>query len=107
MSAVNKAIRMAVDTGKVVIGSKRVVREAMLGRLKLIILSADCPTGYANDIHHYAKLSGIPIFTFQGPSVDLGTVCGKLFRVAALGIKHPGASNILEIRESCQQKESA
>lgn len=106
MSEVNKAIRMAIDTGKVVVGSQRVAREAMLGKLKLIILASDCPERHRNDISHRAKLSGIPILTFDGPSSDLGIVCGKLFRVAALGIRHPGSSNILEISKSCLSRES-
>lgn len=106
MSEVNKAIRMAASTGKVITGSQRVARETMLGKLKLIILTSDCPERYRNDISYYAKLSGIPILTFDGPSSDLGIVCGKLFRVAALGIRHPGSSDIVEISKSCQSGES-
>lgn len=106
MSDVAEALRLAVSTGKVVIGSKRVLREAMFSKLKLIVLSSDCPEDNQNDVRHHAKLSGIPIHVFQGPSTDLGIVCGRLFRVATLGIKDPGRSKILKIIEKCQAKES-
>ncbi|MFQ6085840.1 MAG: 50S ribosomal protein L30e [Candidatus Bathyarchaeia archaeon] len=103
---VGRSIQMAIETGKVVIGSNRIVKDTRLGKLKLIILSSDCPEDRGDEIRHLASLSMIPIYTFEGSSVHLGTVCGKLFRVAALGIKDPGTSKILELRESCQEKES-
>lgn len=106
MSDATEAIRLAVSSGKVVIGSKRVLRDTMVGKLKLIVLSSDCPEDSQKDIRHYAKLSGIPIYAFQGPSTDLGIVCGRLFRVATLGIKNPGRSKILKIVEKCQARES-
>jgi large subunit ribosomal protein L30e len=46
---------------------------------------------------HYSKLSDIPVYDYEGTSLELGSVCGKPFTVATLIIKDPGDSNILEI----------
>ena len=48
------------------------------------------------DVEYYAKLSEIPSYTYEGSSVDLGSVCGKPFTVATLIINDPGDSTILE-----------
>ena len=88
-------LRKALETGKVVIGSNKTVKLAKIGGAKLIIVAKNAPKEVKDDIYYYAKLSNIPVYEYEGTSVDLGTLLGKPFVVASLAIVDPGESNIL------------
>ena len=94
---VDRGIRVAVDTGNVTLGSEKSIQGLKLGKGKLIIIAQNCPDDIREDVIHYSKLSQIPVYHYEGTSVDLGSVCGKPFTVATLTIKDPGDSNILEV----------
>jgi large subunit ribosomal protein L30e len=94
---VERGIRVAVDTGNVTLGSGKTVQALKLGKGKLVIIAENCPQEVTEDVMQYSKLSEIPVYTFQGTSVDLGSVCGKPFTVAAMMVNDPGDSTILEI----------
>ena len=94
---IDRGIRVAVDTGTVTLGSDKSVQALKLGKGKLVIVASNCPEEIREDVMHYSKLSEIPVYTYEGSSVDLGSVCGKPFTVATLIIKDPGDSTILEV----------
>ncbi len=94
---INKAIRTAVDTGKVILGSKRTIKFVKHGEGKLVILADKIPKDIEEDIEYYAKLSNIPVYKHNITSLELGAVCGKPFPVAALLIVDEGLSNIMDI----------
>ena len=91
----SKAIRLAVDTGKVDLGAQMTKRHALNGSSKLIILAKNCPAEVRNDITHYAQLSEVKLTEFTGTSLELGNVCGKPFPVSALSVLEAGNSDIL------------
>lgn len=94
---VDRGIRVAVDTGSVTLGSEKSIQGLKQGKGKLVIIAQNCPRDIREDVLHYSKLSEIPVYNYEGTSVDLGSVCGKPFTVATLTIKDPGDSNILEV----------
>ncbi|WP_456418587.1 50S ribosomal protein L30e [Methanocaldococcus infernus] len=94
---INKAIRTAVDTGKVILGSKRTIKFIKHGEGKLVILASKIPKEIEEDVKYYAKLSNIPVYQHNVTSLELGAICGKPFPVAALVILDEGLSNIMEI----------
>ncbi len=94
---VDRGIRVAVDTGTVILGSDKSVQALKLGKGKLVIIAQNCPQEVKEDVMYYSELSDIPVYTYEGTSVDLGSVCGKPFTVATLLIKDPGDSTILEV----------
>ncbi len=94
---VDRGIRVAVDSGNVTLGSDKSVQGIKLGKGKLVIIAQNCPIDIREDVMHYSKLSDIPVYDYEGTSLELGSVCGKPFTVATLIIKDPGDSNILEI----------
>ncbi len=96
----NASIRMAVDTGKIILGSDRAKKLAMLGEAKAIIMARNCPHSTKQDISHYAMLSSVPVIEFNGTSIELGIVCGKPFPVSALSVIEPGNSDILNAAQS-------
>ncbi len=92
-------LRMAIKTGKVGFGSKEAIKALKHGKAKMVIVAANAPKEIKDDILYYAKLSKTPVYVFQGTSVELGTVCGKPFMVAAITIYNEGDSRILEFAE--------
>lgn len=94
---VDRGIRVAVDTGSVTLGSDKSIQALKLGKGKLVIIADNCPRDIREDVEHYSKLSEIPVYTYEGTSVELGSVCGRPYTVATLIIKDPGDSTILEI----------
>lgn len=94
---VDRGIRVAVDTGSVTLGSEKSIQALKIGNGKLVIIAENCPREIREDVEHYSKLSDIPVYTFEGSSVDLGSVCGKPFPVATMIIADPGDSTILEL----------
>jgi len=102
MIDIDKAIATAVKTGKVEFGAKSAIKNAKLGRAKLIILASNCPKNVRADIEYYSKLSKVPIYIYKGTGIDLAAVCGKPFVVSALSIREPGDSEILKIIKSSE-----
>ncbi len=93
-------LRRAVSTGKVLLGTRSVLKEVRLGRGKLVVLSSNCPKETRERIMEFAKLSKIPVIQHSKTGVDLGTLCGKPFIVSAMVIKDPGDSKILSLVKS-------
>lgn len=91
----SKSIRMAVDTGKTVLGSVKSKKLALTGGAKLIVIAKNCPPESKQDLMHYCQLAGVPCIEYQGTSVELGVVCGKPFTVSALSVLDAGNSDIL------------
>ncbi len=95
---INREIRQAVDTGKVILGSDKSVKSVKLGQAKLVILASNCPDAVRSDVEHYAKLANIPIYTYESDSSALGLACGKPFLVSVVTVLEPGSSGILGLR---------
>ncbi|MFQ6081438.1 MAG: 50S ribosomal protein L30e [Candidatus Bathyarchaeia archaeon] len=100
MIDINKAIATTVKTGKVLFGANNAIKNAKMGKAKLIIVAANCPQRIREDIKYYCRLSNVPVIIYNGNSIDLGTVCGKPFMVSALTIREPGDSDILRVTEA-------
>lgn len=96
---VNKQIRLAVKTGKVDYGSKTALTSANSGRAKLVILASNCPDPQRGDIQYNAGQSEVPIYIFQGSSLDLGALCDKPFPISALVVREPGDSEVLKLAD--------
>jgi len=97
---INKAIATTVKTGKVLFGAHNAVKNAKMGKAKLIVIAANCPPKIRGDIEYYCRLSDVPISIYNGTSIDLGAICGKPFMVSALTIREPGDSDILKLAEA-------
>lgn len=102
MIDIDKAIAAAVKTGKVSFGTNAALQGAKTGKAKMFVLAANCPKDIKEDIEHYSKLSGIPVVSYKGASMDLAEVCKKPFIVSALTIREAGDSEILKIAETAE-----
>jgi large subunit ribosomal protein L30e len=95
MKDLRTKINNVVKTGKVVFGSKSVVKSLLVGNPRLIVLSRNCPEKEGTQIAYYAKLASVPVETAEESSIELGSVCSKPFPVSAIGVLDAGDSGIL------------
>ena len=92
-----KELRMAIQTGKVAIGSRKTLKDIKNGSGKLIIFARNCPIRLKKSIDQYSKISKIPVYVYSGTSIELGNLCKKPFPVAAMSIRNAGNSDVLSI----------
>ena len=90
----NKALRLAIDTGKVHLGSKQSSRDADSGNAKLIILASNCPEETVN----FVKGGKTPVHSFSGNNSALGAACGKPFPISVVAILDGGKSDVLTLK---------
>ncbi len=93
----NKEIRRAVDTGKVLFGTKQTEKNVLKGNGKLIIISRNFPKEVKEKLKHLGNISQIPFYEFAGSGLTLGSVCGKPFIVGCMLVQDFGKSKVLEL----------
>ncbi|KAF5442440.1 hypothetical protein F2P56_035096, partial [Juglans regia] len=94
--SINNRLALVMKSGKYTLGYKTVLRSLRSSKGKLIILSNNCPPLRKSEIEYYAMLAKIGVHHYNGNNVDLGTACGKYFRVSCLSIVDPGDSDIIK-----------
>ncbi|XP_013413461.1 60S ribosomal protein L30 isoform X2 [Lingula anatina] len=50
---------------------------------------------WKSEIEYYAMLAKTGVHHYNGNNIELGTACGKYFRVCTLSITDPGDSDII------------
>lgn len=91
---INKAIKTAVTSGKVVFGLEQTLKSLSAGSAKLIITSSNCPEKHMVRINEYKDVAK---HSFSGNNIELGSACGKPFAVSVLSVINAGSSDILAL----------
>lgn len=89
---INKALKTAVTTGKVLFGFDQTMKALSAKKAKLIIVSSNCPDKHITQIK---ENKAIPFHRFSGTNIELGSACGKPFSVSVLSVLNEGESEIL------------
>lgn len=92
---VNAKLGLVIKSGKYSLGYKSTIKALRAGKAKLVIIAGNTPVLRKSELEYYAMLSKTQVYYFQGGNNELGTVCGKLFRVGTLAILDVGDSDIL------------
>ncbi|MFX1562228.1 MAG: 50S ribosomal protein L30e [Promethearchaeota archaeon] len=88
------AIRLAVKSGKTILGAKRTIHTLRTGSPRVIVLAANVPSQVEDEVNMLAQALNIPIHKYQSNSWDLGQLCGRPHMVAALAVLDPGDADI-------------
>ena len=64
-----------------------------------MVISANTPPLRKSEIEYYALLSKCAVHHYSGNNSDLGTACGKYYRVGCMGVIDQGDSDILKSLE--------
>ncbi|NPA86177.1 MAG: 50S ribosomal protein L30e [bacterium] len=97
-------LRRAVETGKVVFGSRQALKLLANRQCRLVLYAQDAPDDVKLDIRKLSSLAGIPALELPYSSKQLGIICGRPHVVAALAVVDPGYSRILEEVEALLEK---
>ena len=92
-----REIRRAVDTGKVLFGTKEAEKSLKNGTARLLIIANNAPKLTMDKLVSFAEMGKIPLYRFAGTGLELGSACGKPFTVSTMTVEGEGKSRVLEI----------
>ena len=95
MESINSRLALVMKSGKYTLGLKSSLKSLRSGKAKLIILASNTPPLRKSEIEYYAMLAKTGVHHYSGNNIELGTACGKYFRVGCLSITDPGDSDII------------
>ena len=87
----NASLRKAVKTGTVFLGRNKTRECIEEGRAKLVVVAKNSP----EPVKKLVNEIDIPVYVYEGSSVQLGKACGMPYVVSALAVVEPGESDIL------------
>merc|ERR1711988_354420 len=102
---------MGDSTSAAMVSAKKTkkAQESINSRLSLVIKSGKFSLGYKStlkqlragkaELEYYSMLSKCSVHHYTGTNNDLGTACGKYFRVSCLSILDAGDSDILRAQQ--------
>ena len=79
-------IKKELKEKKILIGTDRVVKNLVTGKLDKIYLSSNCSDDVKKEIKHYSKLNNTKVIQLKLPNDELGAVCKKPFSISVLGV---------------------
>ncbi|MDI6867013.1 50S ribosomal protein L30e [Methanoculleus sp.] len=87
----NASLRKAVKTGTVFLGRNKTQECIEEGRARLVVVAKNSPESVKNMVNGI----DIPVYVYEGSSIQLGKACGMPYVVSALAVVEPGESDIL------------
>ncbi|RMX48043.1 hypothetical protein pdam_00002618, partial [Pocillopora damicornis] len=103
MESINSRLALVMKSGKFTLGYKSTLKTLRQGKAKLVIISNNTPQLRKSEIEYYAMLAKTGVHHYTGNNIELGTACGKYFRVSVLSITDPGDSDIIRSMPAEQQ----
>ncbi|GHP06444.1 60S ribosomal protein L30 [Pycnococcus provasolii] len=95
-SGINPKISLVMKSGKYTLGYKTTLKSLRGGKSKLILIASNCPPLRKSELEYYAMLSKTMVHHYAGTNIDLGTACGRYYRIGVLSISDAGDSDILK-----------
>merc|ERR1712034_293136 len=95
IESINSRLALVMKSGKYVLGYKQTLKTLRQGKAKLVIIANNTPPLRKSEIEYYAMLAKTGVHHYNGNNIELGTACGKYFRVTTLSITDPGDSDII------------
>lgn len=102
LESINSRLALVMKSGKYVLGHKQTIKTLRQGKAKLIIIANNTPPLRKSEIEYYAMLAKTGVHHYTGNNIELGTACGKYYRVCCLSITDPGDSDIIRSMPSEQ-----
>jgi large subunit ribosomal protein L30e len=94
--SINSRLALVMKSGKYNLGFRSTLKSIRQGTAKLVIISGNCPPLRKSEIEYYAMLSKTGVHHYTGNNIELGTACGKYYRVGVLSVTDPGDSDIIK-----------
>lgn len=95
MESTNSRIQLVMKSGKAALGYKTTLKALRQNKCKIVLIANNTPALRKSEIEYYAMLAKCNVMAYSGNNSDLGTACGKYYRVSCLGVTDVGDSDIL------------
>ncbi len=91
----SRQLKNAILTGKLLFGQRQALDACASGEAKVIILAANCPQDYIENLHanHPSVVKHQSLLVNR----ELGVACGKPFAVSTITIIDGGESDLLSL----------
>ena len=96
VESINSRLHLVMKSGKASLGYNSTIKTLRHNKAQMVILSNNTPPLRKSEIEYYAMLAKCQVVHYSGNNSDLGTACGKFFRVSMLSITNAGDSDILK-----------
>jgi large subunit ribosomal protein L30e len=92
---ISKQLKIANTTGELLFGQRQAMDSCAKGDAKCIILAANCPQKYVDDLA--AKHPEVTMHRTGMVNRDLGVASGRPFSVSAITVVNAGDSDLLTL----------
>ncbi len=92
---ISRQLKIANATGNLLFGQRQAIDACSRGDAKCIILAANCPQEYVDDLN--AKHPEVTIHRTVMVNRDLGVASGKPFSVSTITVVDAGESDLLTL----------
>lgn len=97
VESINSRLQLVMKSGKAVLGYKTTIKSLRQNKGKMVVIASNTPALTKSEIEYYAMLAKCSVHHYTGNNADLGTACGKFYRVSCLAITDAGDSDILRM----------
>jgi large subunit ribosomal protein L30e len=95
MVDVEKSFKSIVKKGTVVFGNRQARLAVNDGKAKLVVVSSNSP--FLDEMKEISKEKKVLLYHSSANSVDLGSLCGKVFAVSTFAVLDDGGVNISQM----------
>ncbi|XP_003793526.1 60S ribosomal protein L30-like [Otolemur garnettii] len=95
LESINLRLQLIIKSEKYMLGHKQTLKMIKEGKVKLVVLTNNCPALRKYEIEYHAMLAKTDVHQYSGNNIELGIARGKYYRVCTLAIIDPGDSDII------------
>lgn len=99
VDSLNARLGIVMKSGKYDVGYKSTLKSLRTGKTKFVIVANNCPPIMKSELEYYAMMAKCEVHHYSGNNIDLGSACGKYYRICTLGITDQGDSDIIPSQE--------
>ncbi len=97
---ISRQLKIASTTGKLLFGQRQAVDACARGEAKCVILAANCPQDYVDNLA--AKHPEVTIHRTLMVNRDLGVASGKPFSISTITVVDAGDSDLLTLNSNLE-----
>merc|ERR550514_2379645 len=94
--SVNARLKLVMKSGKYMLGHRSTLKALRKGQAKMILISNNTPALRKSKLEYYAMLAKVDVVHYNGDNNELGTACGRYYRVGVMAIIDARDSDILK-----------
>ncbi|KAM5330067.1 large ribosomal subunit protein eL30-like [Glossophaga mutica] len=93
--SINSRLHRVMKSRKYMLRNDQTQKLTRQCKAKLVILANSGPALRESEMEYYAMLAKTGVHRYCGHDTELGTVCGKYYRVCTVAVTNPGDSDII------------